>query len=94
MAELFTLYNTEVIIAPCDGMISGIDTSSPQLLSAMTEEAEATELMYSGTEEAIYGITRLSNTTVAWEEETTVSAATESAPTESEDSQNAGTDPR
>ena len=34
MLELFRMYQTEVITAPCDGVVSGIDANSVQLLSA------------------------------------------------------------
>ncbi len=34
MLELFKMYQTETITAPCDGVISGIDKNSVQLLSA------------------------------------------------------------
>ena len=33
MMELFQMYQTETITAPCDGMISGVDSNSVQLLS-------------------------------------------------------------
>ena len=34
MLELFKMYQTETITAPCDGVVSGIDKNSVQLLSA------------------------------------------------------------
>lgn len=34
MLELFHIYQTETIIAPCDGVVSGIEKDSAQLLSA------------------------------------------------------------
>lgn len=34
MLELFRMYQTETITAPCDGVVSGIDKNSVQLLSA------------------------------------------------------------
>lgn len=34
MLELFVLYQTEVITAPCDGLVSGVDEDSIHLLSA------------------------------------------------------------
>ena len=34
MLELFEMYQTETITAPCDGVVSGIDENSVQLLSA------------------------------------------------------------
>ena len=33
MIELFTMYQTEVITAPCDGVVSGVDENSVQLLA-------------------------------------------------------------
>ena len=33
MMDLFEMYQTETIIAPCDGLISGVDSNSVQLLS-------------------------------------------------------------
>lgn len=34
MMELFTMYQTELVTAPCDGVVSGIDQNSVQLLRA------------------------------------------------------------
>ena len=34
MLDLFRMYQTEIITAPCDGVVSGIDQNSVQLLSA------------------------------------------------------------
>ena len=34
MLELFKMYQTETIVAPCDGVVSGIDKNSIQLLTA------------------------------------------------------------
>lgn len=34
MLELFQMYQTETVTAPCDGVVSGIDTDSAQLLAA------------------------------------------------------------
>ena len=36
MLELFQMYQTEELTAPCDGLLSGIDLDSPQLLSGGT----------------------------------------------------------
>ena len=38
MQELFQMYNTGTIDAPCDGMVSGIDRDSPHLLASVMEE--------------------------------------------------------
>lgn len=80
MSELFQMYETEVVTAPCDGQISGIDTEGPQLMAASQEES--------------YGIVFLSNTTVirqVSEPETAQPAATEPASTESGEGQTPGT---
>ena len=37
MLELFQMYQTETVTAPCDGVVSGIDKSSAQLLAASDE---------------------------------------------------------
>ena len=37
MQELFKMYQTETITAPCDGVVSGIDKDSSQLLSSGTQ---------------------------------------------------------
>lgn len=37
MQDLFTMYRSSTIDAPCDGMISGIDKDSPHLLAAENE---------------------------------------------------------
>ena len=38
MLELFGMYQTETVTAPCDGVVSGIDKDSAQLLSAGGQE--------------------------------------------------------
>lgn len=38
MQQLMTLYTTEILTAPCDGVISGIDSDSTQLLANSTTE--------------------------------------------------------
>lgn len=54
MQELFALYQTEVITAPCDGVISGIDPDGTQLLeNAQTETQDST--VSSGTNGGISG---------------------------------------
>ena len=37
MLQLFEMYQTETLLAPCDGVVSGIDKNSVQLLAAQTE---------------------------------------------------------
>lgn len=43
LENLFRMYETGYIPAPCDGMISGIDKDSPHLLAAVEEEAVAVQ---------------------------------------------------
>lgn len=38
LQDLFIMYETEVLTAPCDGMVSGVDEESAFLLSAMNAE--------------------------------------------------------
>ena len=38
MLELFKMYQTQTLTAPCDGVVSGIDKKSVQLLSAKAQE--------------------------------------------------------
>ena len=44
MQELFTMYRTQTITAPCDGIVTGVDTDGAFLLSA-TEEGWAAKLL-------------------------------------------------
>ena len=44
MSELFAMYQTETVTAPCDGTVSGIDTDSAQLLSSENQSYTATAL--------------------------------------------------
>ena len=44
MQDLFRMYNSGTIDAPCNGMISGIDKDSPYLLATGEETVEASEL--------------------------------------------------
>lgn len=44
MQELFTMYKTQTITAPCDGIVTGVDTDGAFLLSA-TEEGWAAKLL-------------------------------------------------
>lgn len=41
MQELFQMYETGYITAPCDGVISGVDKDSPHLLAAQEEQWQA-----------------------------------------------------
>ncbi len=45
LQELFQMYHSGTIDAPCDGLISGIDKDSPHLLAAQTEEALTADLL-------------------------------------------------
>lgn len=38
MQELFVMYESEVLTAPCDGMVAGVDEDSPFLLAAVEAE--------------------------------------------------------
>lgn len=44
LQKLFKIYETGVISAPCDGLVSGIDKDSPHLLAAQEEEIAAQPL--------------------------------------------------
>ena len=44
MQELFTMYRTQTVTAPCDGIVTGVDTDGAFLLSA-TEEGWAAKLL-------------------------------------------------
>ena len=44
LQKLFKMYETGVIFAPCDGMVSGIDKDSTHLLAAQAEEIAAQPL--------------------------------------------------
>ena len=44
MQELFTMYKTQTVTAPCDGIVTGVDTDGAFLLSA-TEEGWAAKLL-------------------------------------------------
>lgn len=47
LQKLFAMYETEVITAPCDGMVSGVDTDSEFMLSALPEEQGWTVMLLS-----------------------------------------------
>lgn len=49
LQRLFVMYETEVLTAPCDGMVSGIDKNSPHLLAAIDgEQGWFVDLLSSG----------------------------------------------
>ena len=56
MLELFKMYQTETITAPCDGVVSGIDKDSTQLLSANGQDYVISFLANSpnGDDETLY----------------------------------------
>ena len=56
MLELFKMYQTETVTAPCDGAVSGIDTNSVQLLSAGGQEYKVSFLANSpnGDDQTVY----------------------------------------
>ena len=56
MLELFKMYQTETITAPCDGVVSGIDKDSAQLLSANGQDYVISFLANSpnGDDETLY----------------------------------------
>ena len=59
MQDLFRMYNSGTITAPCDGTISGIDKDSPHLLAAETETPEQADLL---TGEGDWTLVLLTNT--------------------------------
>lgn len=63
MQELFSMYNTGTINAPCTGMVSGVDKDSAHLLSADGEEDVHVDLLT--TEETGWEIVLLSAVTYA-----------------------------
>lgn len=72
MQELFQMYNSGTIDAPCDGTVSGIDKDSAHLLSADTADGGAWQLDLLNTntagEEKDWSLVLLSN--VTWQQET------------------------
>ena len=92
LSRLFTLYRTQVVIAPCDGIVSAIDTSSAQLMAVEeTTVTNAQTMQMTATTEASYGIVLLSNVTVKTENEMTLPATTEPATDSSNGAQDGGT---
>ena len=59
MQELFQMYNSGTITAPCDGTISGIDKDSPHLLATETEAPQQADLL---TAEEDWTVVLLTNT--------------------------------
>ena len=57
MQELFTLYHTGVITAPCDGIVTGVDTNGAFLLSASGAEQDWFVQLLANTEEASPDVT-------------------------------------
>ena len=56
MLELFKMYQTETVTAPCDGVVSGVDKNSVQLLSASGQDYRIRFLANSpnGDDETLY----------------------------------------
>ena len=56
MMELFKMYQTETVTAPCDGVVSGVDKNSVQLLSASGQDYRIRFLANSpnGDDETLY----------------------------------------
>ena len=63
LQDLFAMYRTGTIDAPCDGTVSGVDQDSPHLLAAETCEAVEAELLT--VEEPKWELVLLSSTTTA-----------------------------
>jgi hypothetical protein len=63
MQDLFQMYNSGTIDAPCDGTISGIDKDSPHLLAAESGEPVQADLLTA--EEPYWEVVLLSNTITA-----------------------------
>lgn len=62
LQELFAMYETEVITAPCDGLISGVDTDSEFLLSAIEgQQGWFVDLLDAPSEEKGWSVMLLSN---------------------------------
>ena len=62
LQDLFTMYETEVLTAPCDGVVSGVDTDSEFLLSALQgEQGWFVDLLSGTTEEKGWTVLLLSN---------------------------------
>jgi len=62
LQDLFTMYETEVITAPCDGKISGVDQDSPFLLSAIAgEQGWFVDLLSAPVEETGWSVMFLAN---------------------------------
>ena len=62
LQDLFTMYETGVITAPCDGLISGVDTDSEFLLAAIQgEQGWFVDLLDNPVEETGWTVMLLSN---------------------------------
>ena len=60
MQDLFRMYNSGTMDAPCDGTVSGIDRDSPHLLAAETDEPLQADLLTAG--EPAWTVVLLSDT--------------------------------
>lgn len=54
LLQLFTLYQTQLLTAPCDGVVSGIEKNSAQLLKAGTGTLQLLANAPDGNDEAMY----------------------------------------
>lgn len=62
LQDLFKMYDTEVITAPCDGLVSGVDTDSEFLLSALQgEQGWFVDLLDNSAEEKGWTVMLLAN---------------------------------
>lgn len=62
LQDLFTMYETEVITAPCDGKVSGVDQDSPFLLADIQgEQGWFVDLLAGGSGETGWTVLLLSN---------------------------------
>lgn len=62
LQDLFAMYETEVLTAPCDGLVSGVDTDSEFLLSALEgEQGWFVDLLSGTAEEKGWTVMLLSN---------------------------------
>lgn len=62
LQELMQMYDSGVITAPCDGLVSGIQKDSPHLLSSQEEAVEPQLLGLTEDQQAAYFLVLLSNT--------------------------------
>ncbi len=77
LQELFAMHESGVVTAPCDGQVSGVDSGSPLLLSALEgEEGWFVDLLGVQEQETGWTVVLLSNTEVPCTKEETCGAKT------------------